>query len=105
MARNVPVCLLSVLEGWFSRATSCVKWDGVISDFFRLHTGVRQGSVLAPALFAVYVNDLVGSCRKNAYGHLIMYADDILLISRSVIGLQSLFDAVEIEITLSLIHI
>ena len=78
MNRNLPVCLLRILEDWFSGATSCIKWEGSYSSQFRLQAGVRQGSVLAPALFAVYINDLISRCYMTGYGHVIVYADDIL---------------------------
>ena len=64
------------------------------SEFVRLETGVRQGSVLAPALFSVYMNDVVRACSCNSYGYIIVYADGILLITRSCSGLQHMFNEV-----------
>jgi len=49
-----------------------------MSDFFTVNLGVRQGSVLSPYLFAVYVNDV--DCSRTGC-HVILYADDILLIA------------------------
>ena len=34
----------------------------------------------------------------TGHGHVIVYADDILLISRSVTGLQALFNAAQLEL-------
>ena len=56
---------------------------------------MRQGSVLAPVLFAVYIDDVIKLCVDSGLGEIVVYADDILLIARSVYGLQSLFNIVE----------
>ena len=83
MDRNIPQFLLDLLVNWLARATSCVKWHGAYSAPYSLRTGVRQDSVLAPALFAIYINDVARVCSHSSYGFAILYADDILLLSRS----------------------
>ena len=51
--RKIPNGSLDLLVSWFSECYSCVKWDAVLSDMFRVEFGVRQGSVLSPFLFAI----------------------------------------------------
>jgi len=58
MKRLIPNELLALLECWLSTCYSCVKWDDTWSQLFTVNFGVRQGSVLSPILFAVYVDDL-----------------------------------------------
>ena len=36
----------------------CIKWGQATSDYFTISNGVRQGGILPPRLFAVYVDDL-----------------------------------------------
>jgi len=63
-------------------------------------SGVRQGSCLAPAIFNVFMNVFihqlrclgVGCCISSLFLGCILYADDILLLSLSVVGLQSMLD-------------
>lgn len=98
MRRQIPVCLLSVLENWYADCTSCVKWDNLFSKFFPVETGVMQGSCLAPALFAICINAVISSAVASGSGYILVYADDILLIARSIACLQHLLSVVEHEL-------
>ena len=68
----------------------------------------RQGGVLSPVLFAVFINDLVDKVNKANIGcyisnvcvSIVLYADDILLISPSIAGLQRLLTICEEQLIL-----
>jgi len=85
-----------VLVHWYSLSTAVVKWQSVCSYVFQLHSGVRQGGVLSPVLFGVYVNSLIYALISSGLGchvagvHVgcVMYADDLLLMSGSLHNLQ-----------------
>jgi len=53
MKRHIPTKLLELLENWLSVSSACVKWVDSWSRVFMISSGVRQGSVLSPSLFAV----------------------------------------------------
>ena len=64
-----------------------VRWGDVYSDRFHVGNGVRQGGILSPFLFNLYMDEL--SCRLNKcnigcmcgdlrVNHL-MYADDLVV--------------------------
>ena len=85
------------IKNMYSSMTSCVKTSAGLSPPFGMSQGVRQGEVLSPTLFNLYINDLPhaitkGSCDLvNLGGESIlclMYADDIVLLSTSRVGLQ-----------------
>ena len=66
-----------------------VKLDGKKSSFFKLTNGTRQGSVLSPLLFSVYLDDLLVELRAMQLGcHIggwwygaMGYADDLALLA------------------------
>jgi len=68
MKRNIPVNLLSLLELWFSVSVICVKWGLVYSDYFSLSCGVRQGGVLSPCLFAIFIDSVVDKVIESGLG-------------------------------------
>lgn len=94
MNRRIPVCFIELLNYWLSMSISTVKWNGFFSQPYSLEAGVRQGGVLSPLLFAVYVNDMLCKLRKMGCSYkwlhfgAIMYADDLVLLAPSVYELQ-----------------
>jgi hypothetical protein len=98
MKRRVPNILIELLEFWLSNCWSCIKWGSVFSDMFIIETGVRQGSVLSPFLFAIYINDLINLPKIGFEVYTILYADDILLLASSVYVLQMMFNICEKEL-------
>ena len=98
MKRKIPNYLICMIEFWLNQQLLCVRWGDKISEFFKVHNGVRQGGILSPLLFNIYfdvISDRVKQCGTGCYfnglliNHL-MYADDIVLFSPSAKGLQSL---------------
>ena len=77
---------------WYGLCSAVVRWRNVFSVEYHLQCGVRQGGVLSPVLFAVYVNSLIEMLRHSGYGcyvdslfvGCVMYADDLLLVSASI---------------------
>ena len=65
------------------------KWKNSWSGSFNLDFGVRQCSVLAPFLFAVYIDDIAEIFSFERGVHIVVYADDIILVTSSVSVLQN----------------
>ena len=66
-----------------------VRWDKSLSSPFHVSNGVRQGGVLSPVLFSVYLDGLLEKLADSGvgchWGHLfagaVCYADDIVLLA------------------------
>ena len=72
-----------------------VRWGSTFTFSFHVSNGVKQGSILSPMLFNVYMAQLRSGIVGDIVGHLInhlCYADDLCLISLSSAGMQSLLD-------------
>jgi rubrerythrin len=95
--------LCKLLENMYSKLTSSIKVKNQRTDFFKSELGTRQGCHLSPWLFNMYINELpmlLNDINKdiiilgNKKVPILMYADDIVLISRSASGLQRSLDLI-----------
>ena len=94
--RGVPMNLINVLNDWYCKSECMVKWGNCISKAFPLTAGVRQGGVLSPILFSVYVDNILRNL-NNLGCHMFgicmgsfLYADDLVLLAPSVEALQEM---------------
>ena len=84
---NIPLCLVRLLLYWYKSQMLCIKWGSRFSEFFGVSNGVRQGGVLSPYLYALYLNDLStnlnaiksGCVGGNALVNHLFFADICLL--------------------------
>ena len=88
--------MLSWLQAFLTNRSQCVVVDNMKSHATPVLSGVPQGTVLAPLVFLMYINDL-SSCVHN---NVRLYADDILLYSHKdskddCISLQQDLNALE----------
>lgn len=81
---------------------ACVKVNDYFTEWFTTPSGVKQGDVLSPSLFALFINDLVTELKTLGKGiwcgglfiNCLLYADDIILVSENEIDLQSMLACV-----------
>jgi hypothetical protein len=98
--RGVPKCIVDVLYAWFRNMNACVKWNGSFSSFFNVLSGVPEGSLLGPRLYNIVMDKLLVMLENSGLGcHIaglfagaVAYADDLIILSASVIKLQFILD-------------
>ena len=89
LTRGLPVSIVRFLSSWYYAQQMCARWNSSFSDSFHVSNGVRQGGVLSPMLFAVYVDSLlemleasgVGCYSGGCFVGAVCYADDIVLLA------------------------
>ena len=99
--KGISHAIINVIKSLYTNSTAEVYYNGCTSKVFKLSQGVRQGSVLSPHLYNIYTEELLNEIETHAttgttiYGHytgITMYADDIILMSTTLSGLQELID-------------
>ena len=66
--RKVSLCFLMIIMYWYMNMRYNVKWSKSYSAFFDVLCGSKQGGVLLPDFFAVYINDLIIELRRLGVG-------------------------------------
>ena len=96
--RHLPVVFLRLLFTMYTSHSAFVSWNGVLSNEFQIKNGVRQGGILSPILFGIYIDGLlqklinakVGCFIGNAFLGVLAYADDLALIAPTPSAMRKL---------------
>ena len=86
----------------YSGMKSAVYWNNKISEWFPVEQGVRQGGILSPLLYLVYIDGLIKRLRNSRAGcstmgrfvGTLVLADDIVLIANSPQELNQMLEVV-----------
>lgn len=76
---NYPNIIIKLIHSYLNNRKLQVKVNNAYSKERNIRAGVPQGSVLGPALFSIYVNDVV----KFAKTKIAMFADDTAIYAHS----------------------
>lgn len=87
--RSLPYCIIRSLLNLYVHNYVCVSWAGTSSTTFLASNGVKQGGVLSPVLFCIYMDGLlqrlasvgVGCYMGDLFVGALAYADDIVLVA------------------------
>ena len=103
----VPDHFWRIMVNWYSSITVRIKWNSQLSDTIMVCKGTRQGVLSSPFLFNLFYQDLITELSEGIDGikinnlsyNVFCYADDILLASLTVTGLQNMVDVANRYIT------
>ena len=65
---NINANLIKVIESLYSKATSAVYYNGSVGEWFRTTVGVRQGCLLSPSLFNIFLERIMTDALENHEG-------------------------------------
>ena len=65
---NINTNLIKVIESLYSKATSAVYYNGSVGEWFRTTVGVRQGCLLSPTLFNIFLERIMTDALENHEG-------------------------------------
>ena len=91
---------------YFRNQYAKVCWKNSSSSYFYVDRGVRQGGILSPFLFKVYIDDLIQEISFMSCGctlglsriNILCYADDIVLIAESKADMNELYKKLKASI-------
>ena len=95
---------LNALGAIYKSVVSCVRIGDRLTEFFDCPAGLRQACILSPMLFSLFINEIAPSVEQQQGMHgiqllpglveifLLLFADDIVLISDTPRGLQNQLD-------------
>ena len=93
----------NIIKNIYTNDRVCIKHGEKITDSFGVNLGVKQGCILSPLLFNIFLSDLPRVLESAAQssgagaGHpsSLFWADDIVMFSESEEGLRGMLGALE----------
>ena len=104
LSQNITGNFFNIIRHIYSNDQACVRIGNLCTETFRIGRGVRQGCILSPLLFNIFLSDLLEKIDlaegKLSVGNTeiscVAWADDLVLLSNSEEGLQKMLKTLEL---------
>ena len=84
---------MRVIKGLYTNCLSRVKNHTIESEWFSVETGVRQGDVLSPLLFIVFMDHCMREVNSGENEEeTLAYADDVAVVTNNITDLERVAD-------------
>ena len=98
LKKGICPCVARLLLNMYVNQSITVAWDSETSRPFKCNNGVKQGGVLSPLLFGIYIDELLARLKALGFGchigHLfsgaLAYADDLVLLAPTVLSMSKM---------------
>ena len=92
--------MLRAIQSLYDGYECSVRVSGSLTAWFGAQKGLKQGCVLSPTLFNIYINTLATMIKNTGLGvkfgdeiiNILLYADDVVLLASNAKDLQMLLD-------------
>ena len=96
LTKNVCPFICRLLLNMYINQKLRVRWGDTFSEHFNVSNGVKQGGVISPMLYCLYIDDLIEELKASnvgcymgaVYAGIDLYADDLTLLAPSVQALR-----------------
>ena len=101
---NISANLVRTIEQLYDKATSAVQMNGSIGEWFRTTVGVRQGCLLSPTLFNIFLERIMSDALEEHDGKVriggrditnLRFADDIDALAEEEQELEALVESLD----------
>ena len=101
--KGLPAVVVRTIIVVYEKQFAWVRWGKARSETFSIVNGTRQGSVLSPALFSIYMDEILVNLRNLGVGCYVGevfmgamgYADDLVLLAPTRTAMEMMLKACE----------
>ena len=81
LERGIPTIFLNIIMYWYSDLKCRVRWGDALSEWFSIGAGVRQGGILSPMLYCIYVDSLAQILKESGIGCYVYFYMPMICVS------------------------
>ena len=101
--RNIPPDIVFIIMHYLRNQRARICWSDSKGPYLNIDKGVRQGGILSPFLFKLYIDDVIHKLSSQSVGcqlgflraNIIAYADDLVILSDTLEHLEYLYSILE----------